>query len=570
MSSGPSRPQMIATTPSLGVRQWREDRFKGTVRIAWASAGGRGMPRTVILLPVVFDGTKWAAAPALMEKLQGDPSGTWAALGGRFAPDAADVFRDGGKDPKVGPAEPRAVTIPDDYGDRWGADHLLVLMIYDGPPAIGEQGDVQQQGAADAAKASARRHEQELEALTRFFGKKYDPRLVTRGLVRLPARGGDRAGDTVVFALASCQYPADLTDGAPGDHAAPYAPASASLLRLSELLTPNVAGESPSLLVLAGDQVYVDATAGLFDARTQSDRERLPYQNLMRSPGAQAVFGLLPVAMVLDDHELINNWEPGVPFPYPITKDHGMNAYRRFQRMAGPPLRNKRALWCDFAHAEVPFFLADTRSERNAPGEAFRNVSNWREARIMREDQWQALQAFLVKHREEVAFVVSPSMLLPRDLGVDREPSLALERDDWDGFPASRDALLAFLCENDMRRVVFLSGDAHTSCVAAATVKGNGHEARLWSVHSSGLYSPYPFANGTPDDYARDESFHFHAAATRSHPVRRYECDVTSLTWQPGDGFATLALSPSGSGHTLRIRFHRSHATEPLEVEIPR
>ena len=78
-----------------------------------------------------------------------------------------------------------------------------------------------------------------------------------------------------MFALASCQYPADMTDGAPGDHGGLGGPANASLLRLSKKLTPNIPGESPSLLVMAGDQIYVDATAGLFDARTQSDRLRL-------------------------------------------------------------------------------------------------------------------------------------------------------------------------------------------------------------------------------------------------------------------------------------------------------
>ncbi|HEY2991878.1 MAG TPA: alkaline phosphatase D family protein [Methylomirabilota bacterium] len=570
MSTVPPGPAMTATTPSLGVRQWHEDRSKGTIRIAWASAGGRGMPRTVILVPVVHDGAKWARSPALIEKLRGDPHGTWSALG-RLAPRSVDVFREGDEDPTRDPAAPRAVSIRDDYGERWGADHLLVLMIYDGPPAIGEQGDVRGLAAPDAAD-DERKRGQEIEAVNRFF-EKYDPRIVTRGLVRLPSRGRDKASDTVVFALASCQYPADLTDGAPGDHGGPDAPASASLVRLSQLLAPNGPGEaqpeSPSLLVLAGDQVYVDATAGLFDARTRSDRLRLPYQNLMRSPGTQAVFGLLPVAMVLDDHELVDNWEPGVPMPPPTTKEQHMSEYRRFQRMAGPPLRNKRALWCDFAHSEVPFFLADTRSERNAPGGANRHVGNWLEARIMGDDQWEALQTFLVEHKEQVSFVVSPSMLLPRDLGLLREPSLALECDDWDGFPASRDALLAFLCEHDMRRVVFLSGDAHTSCVAEATVRSDGHEARLWSVHSSGLYCPYPFANGTQDNYACNEQFVFHVATEPRGPRRPYECDIRSLMWEPGDGFATLALRRSGSGHQLDIRFHRAHPTEPVEVQIP-
>jgi hypothetical protein len=369
-----------------------------------------------------------------------------------------------------------------------------------------------------------------------------------------------------VFALASCQYPADMTDGAPGDHSGADAPAHASLLRLAARLTRNVAGESPSLLLLAGDQVYVDATAGLFDARAQTDRLRLRYQNLMRSPGAQAVFGFLPVAMLIDDHEIVDNWEPGVPVPGETSIATGVQAYRRFQRMAGPPVRKDGGLWCTFMHSGVPFFLADTRTERHMPGGTSRHVGNWREARIMCEKQWKALQLFLVRHKNQVSFVVCPSMLVPRDLGLGREPGLALECDDWDGFPASRDALLGFLSDNELKRVVFLSGDAHTSCVAQATVtRDDGQQARLWSVHSSGLYCPYPFANGMQDDYACDEVFDFRAAACLDGTVRTYRCEITSLKWEPGDGFAMLALTHSGSGHSLQVCFDRAQGVTKVD-----
>ena len=90
-----------------------------------------------------------------------------------------------------------------------------------------------------------------------------------------------------MFAVASCQYPPGMTDGAPNDHQGD-APASTSLQRLSKaLLSPEL--ECPpgalSLLLLVGDQAYLDATAGLFDARSADDRVRVPYQNLMASPG---------------------------------------------------------------------------------------------------------------------------------------------------------------------------------------------------------------------------------------------------------------------------------------------
>ena len=279
----------------------------------------------------------------------------------------------------------------------------------------------------------------------------------------------------------------------------------------------------------------------------------------MGSPGAQSVFGLLPVAMILDDHELVDNWEPGAEVPADAAPDfivEGVRAYRRFQRMAGPPLRDSQALWCEFTHFGVPFFLADTRTKRGTPDGSPRRVDNWREAHIMDRPQWDALRTFLLDNRDQVSFVVSPSMLLPRRLGLGREPSLALDCDSWDGFPASRHELLALLCENDLKRVVFLSGDAHISCVAQATVTSDGHCATLWSVHSSGLYCPYPFANGSADNYACDEVFHFRWGG----PTHKYRCAIERVTWAPGDGFATLTLTRSGgSPQGLRVCFHRAN-----------
>ena len=548
----PAAPPITLTTPSLGVRQWRDDADPGRTCIAWATTGGRGLPRSAILLPVAPVEGRWKPSDALLAALPDQLRHVR-----HLVRDLEAVYPESREDP----AAPRRLTVASNCGQQWGAHHLVVLLVYDEPRAVGDQGDLSQVVTAVEVEDVAA-HQQEIKALEEFFDDEcYDDRLVTRGLVRLPALDATDTPGTLVFALASCQYPADMTDGAGGG---PEPPASASLLRLSKLLTP-AAPEAPSLLVLAGDQVYVDATAGLFDARATTDRLRLPYQNLMGSPGAQAVFGLLPIAMVIDDHEIIDNWEPGVPIPAPTTKGQAMDAYRRFQRMAGPRLRDEQALWCEFTYSGVPFFLGDTRTERHTPDETPRGVANWREARIMRPPQWDALVAFLRRNAERVAFVITPSMLLPRDLGVGPEPSLALEADDWDGYPASRDALLALLCELDAQRVVFLSGDAHTSCVAEATVTRGAREARLWSVHSSGLYCPYPFANGAEDDYAVEEIFDFPEGAPNSE---QYHCVIRKRTWAPGDGFATLNLKRHDDGYTLDVCFKRAGGDVPAPTLV--
>ena len=81
------------------------------------------------------------------------------------------------------------------------------------------------------------------------------------------------------FSLASCQYPADMFERMPdgsNQPDGPFAtrgPADASLLALGKLVDPTdiasqrAPADPPTLLLLVGDQVYTDATAGLFDPK---------------------------------------------------------------------------------------------------------------------------------------------------------------------------------------------------------------------------------------------------------------------------------------------------------------
>lgn len=567
MTSGLRDRRLTLTTPSLGVQQWHDDIAGGTT-IAWVTTGGRGLPATVILLPVLpIKGnewrTRWKAADAVMQRLGADASEFWRGDGAILRQDLRpDPHLAHSKDDPKDPAAPRALHVDDGCATRWGAHHLLVLLVYDEAPSIGwpDSGaasilDGRRRADADHAVVYAA----ELENLNRFFGQGYEQRLVMRGLVRLPRSGSTHPPDTVTFALASCQSPADITDAAPNDHQGLDAPSSASLFRLSKLLIP-ITAESPSLLVLTGDQVYTDATAGLFDARLLDDRLQVAYENLLTNPGAQSVFGLLPVAMMLDDHEIADNWEPGIEIAG-LEEGEGLReakrAYWRFQRMAGPPPCHDDALWYEFTHSGIPFFVADTRTERRTPDGGPRRIDNWRQARIIGETQWHALRNFLLKHRDRASFVVAAAMLLPRALGLARQPSLALEQDSWDAFPSSMHELLAFLCDNNLTHVVFLSGDAHLSSVARVTVSRETDRVTLWSVHSSGLYSPYPFANDTRDNYAWPEIFHFQQPDGRDG--RRYRCEVESVEWFPGDGFSTLRLTGCArGGHELTVRFHRA------------
>jgi hypothetical protein len=397
------------------------------------------------------------------------------------------------------------------------------------------------------------------------------------------------------FAFGSCQYPSGIVDCTAGrvigesdvardpvpgregriepSYRSRPGPADETYHRLARLLDdPAPDDPRPSLLLLLGDQVYVDDTAGLFDPSLRDGRFRAPYERWLGSPCVQEVLYRLPLECVIDDHEIIDNWEPddagaerdknGNLKPWAQNRKDGTIAFRRFQLgrngNGGSP-----QLWRSFDEAGVPFFLMNTRTERE-----HRDALTVGQAKLIRDRQFGALQAWLLEHKGRPKFIASPSILLPRQRTTQEHPTSALRSDAWDGYPATLHALLAFIWDQRIEHCVFISGDEHLSCIAEATLRGPGESRpalQIYSIHSSGFYAPYPFANSRPEDLAGDETFEF-SAHVGGTPA--YRCEVQ--TWFPrsGDGFATIALSGAAPAWRLKATFHGRDATLAKEFTL--
>src|SRR5882724_446504 len=171
----------------------------------------------------------------------------------------------------------------------------------------------------------------------------------------------------------------------PATENATVGPPDKSLFGLSTLLSRP---RAPTLLLLAGDQIYSDATAGLFDPKVQDERYRIPHERRGESRGAKAVMQRLDldVHMMLDDHEIQDNWAPNDPDPKQphsgrTALQRGKAAYFLYERAS----RNVQAnLWHKITHKGLPFFLADARTEREA-----RTAASWRNAKIMQTKQFK-------------------------------------------------------------------------------------------------------------------------------------------------------------------------------------
>jgi cholesterol oxidase len=317
----------------------------------------------------------------------------------------------------------------------------------------------------------------------------------------------DPAADALTFAVASCRYPGTLTDRERAD---------ATFGRVRDLIRAADA-DSPSLLLLTGDQIYADAGAGLFDARTHRARFYDNYREAWTAPNARAVMRSIPVYMMLDDHEAGDNWHPLDDGVDEDRRNWGLRSFEQYQYAASPkghrvrtraagdaprpardrPRRRIGGYHYAFEAARFPFFMCDTRSTRS-------------EDEIMSRQQLGLLTEWLKRHNDGgPLFVVSPSVLVPflrstQGTTPVQAAACAARSDGWDRYPESMKALFAFIAAERIRNVVFLSGDAHYSMVSEISFAGAGcEELRALSIVASPLYAPYPFANLRGSDFVR-------------------------------------------------------------------
>ena len=64
--------------------------------------------------------------------------------------------------------------------------------------------------------------------------------------------------------------------------------------------------------------------------------------------------------------------------------------------------------------------------------------------------------------------------------------------DKWGRFPTQQSELLDFIWDEQIERVVFLSGDAHSSLSSELIKKGDASSFKVISLISSPYYWPYP------------------------------------------------------------------------------
>jgi len=506
----------------------------------------QGWPRLWVWVPV----RRWHHG-ARFERLRG-------------APLHAETFH---AEPGSSPGEPLRHALALRHFPAGPDAGLLCLFVYLDPRADAEE------GGNGAALADLREADLELAIDELLQGR---PALPDWGHAFVPspsAEADDAADGEPSFLLAACQYPPGMLDVSRGAELDPAlaSPADAAMARLLAFCRQHPDGRSASLLLIAGDEIYADASGGLADPSNSAERYARPYQHFKAGLARHLPPTLARIVHAPDDHEIEDNCEPslrpdGSHDPGEYTASARTAAWQyRWEPDGQRPQGSAQRFWhsFDWCGGAASFFIMDSRLEREP-----RTVARVAEAQMISAAQRQAFSAWLRASAGRPRFVLSGAMFLPRRRSSAAHVSGSLRSDAWCGYPASQQWLLAELWRQRASGVVFLSGDEHRSGHVSAELRradGSGPALRLHSIHSSALYAPWPFAIADPEEFAAPEVFGIDAA--QQAPSELLSCEVGEWQDHPGDGFAWLRLIDGG--RLLELRYDKAgagalHAARPM------
>jgi len=316
----------------------------------------------------------------------------------------------------------------------------------------------------------------------------------------------------------------------------------ASIHRLVKQADPPIRA-----VLMTGDQVYLDDLNKVAPDRNAQDI-LLKYRTAFSQPRIQQLMSCVPTYMILDDHEIEDNW----PAHKDPTDDrlyaNALDAYGIYQASHGPagdhlndacPDRLSQRFWYRFAHGDIQWFVTDSRTRRNLSQD---------DRRILDEEQERALLEWLLDSPARVKFVVTGVMFYP-DAKID-------DGDAWQAFPQQRLRLLEAIRVHRIKNVIFVSGDVHGS-LTSRLAHSRDPDFEVHTIVSS------PLCNSLLLPYATASTFTFgRPMAKGSDGEYRYELTSRVISQ---DNFARLQVT----AQSVQVTFHDRDGASLEAVDIP-
>ncbi|MDP3653655.1 MAG: alkaline phosphatase D family protein [Rhodoferax sp.] len=307
-----------------------------------------------------------------------------------------------------------------------------------------------------------------------------------------------------------------------------------------------------SFMWMLGDQIYADARAGLVDSASSIERLLPRYREAFGSQGFAALARNLPLYMVMDDHEIGDNWskdELALGESQNVLYQNALSAFGAFQRAHGPAGLGPQGHDASFSMGGAAFLSLNTRVHRHRASGPLGPRS------ILHPQQWDLLERWLESEQRKgkhPKFLVTGSVFAPGLLRADGALS-PRDIDNWQLAENERKRLLSFIAERRIDNVVFLSGDYH--CSARATIRFSQSGVLAYCLVTPPLHAPLRFANVA-------------AAEVMPHEVlalNQGTAEIATQAWN-GEGWLECELHCAAGGafalHTL-FRAQRMDIQEP-------
>ncbi|MHC8289338.1 alkaline phosphatase D family protein [Pseudomonas sp. XS1P51] len=329
------------------------------------------------------------------------------------------------------------------------------------------------------------------------------------------------------YIVGSCRY-LRMTAGVPsapqlGDRI------FASITYLAQRAEPPI-----SALLMTGDQIYVDDLNIIAPDREYKEILH-KYRTAFSQPYIAKLMSGVPTYMILDDHEIEDNWPANKNKNDEHLYNNAIAAYELYQASHSPAHEllengeiNQRLdrYWYQFTDGDIEWFITDSRTRRNLSAS---------DRRILDEEQEQALRTWLIHSTARVKFVVTSVMFYP-----DRKRQ---GDDTWKAFPEQRLRLLETVRTHHIKNVFFVSGDVHGSLTSRLT-HSEDPDFEVHTIVSS------PLCNSKLLPYAKASTFILDQPLART-AAGDYRHELTGKVISQ-DNFAHLIVDTE----QIRVRYH--------------
>jgi alkaline phosphatase D len=317
----------------------------------------------------------------------------------------------------------------------------------------------------------------------------------------------------------------------------------ASISKLAEQANPPI-----SAMLMTGDQIYVDDLNIIAPDRELKDILH-KYRVAFTQPNIAKLMSGLPTYMILDDHEIEDNWPANKSKSDESLYANAIKAYNLYQASHSPAhelaasgkiIKELKKYWYQIIEGNIEWFVTDSRTRRNLAAN---------DRRILDIEQEQALCDWLIHSPARVKFVITSVMFYP-----DRK---RLGDDAWKAFPEQRLRLLETIRTHSIKNVVFISGDVHGSLTSRLT-HSQDPDFEVHTIVSS------PLCNSKLLPYAKESTFILDQPLART-AAGDYRHELTSDVISQ-DNFAHLIID----SEQIQVRYHDrdGHFLESVSISL--